>query len=247
MTLKQALLSGVNRGLRPFGFQLARGHSTDPAIQPFLPAKKTLAAAKRDGVSVSDYLDAFSAKPGATEDTVAALLEIAELGDHVARVCEIGPGSGRYADRVAAALSPDVYEIYETAKDWLPHLRRRLPNLLIQPADGHTLAPTESVSVDLVHAHKLFPYIPFVTTAGYLVEMARVVRPGGIVAFDIITEDCVDDTVLKSWIAQNLTLYLLTPRSWTIELLQRRGLTLIGSHHAPLSGGSTELLVFRRQ
>ncbi|GAA1580837.1 hypothetical protein GCM10009789_38380 [Kribbella sancticallisti] len=67
----------------------------------------------------------------------------------------------------------------------------------------------------------------------------RVVRPGGIVAFDIVTEDCVDDTVLKSWIAQNLTLYLLTPRSWTIELLQRRGLTLIGSHHAPLSGGST--------
>jgi hypothetical protein len=121
-----------------------------------------------------------------------------------------------------------------------------LPNLVVQPADGHTLAQTKTGTVDLVHAHKLFVYIPFVTTAGYLDEMARVVRPGGVVGFDIVTEDCVDEDVMKTWAAENSTLYWVTPRSWTIELLERRGLTLLGNHFQPLSGGRTELLVFRK-
>jgi hypothetical protein len=36
-------------------------------------------------------------------------------------------------------------------------------------------------------------------------------------------------------------------RKWTIDLLDRRGLTLLGSSFAPLSGGRTELLVFRKR
>jgi len=246
MSLKGFVQRWVNNALRPFGVQVIRGWSTDPAILQFLSAKKIIAGAKRAGVSVGDYLDAYSAGPGATEDAVAAMLNLAQLKGPVDRVCEIGPGSGRYGEKVAAALQPDVYEIYETAKDWLPHLRETLPNLVVQPADGHTLSATESGTVDLVHAHKLFVYIPFITTAGYLDEMARVVRPGGIVAFDIITEDCVDEDVVKSWIAQNSTIYWVTPRTWTIELLKRRGLTLLGNHKQPLSEGRTELLVFRK-
>ncbi|EHR50642.1 phospholipid N-methyltransferase [Saccharomonospora marina XMU15] len=247
MSTLTILRDGVNRALRPLGVQVVRGFTTDPGISPFLPARRTVAKAKRAGMSVGDYLDAYSAEPGATAATVDAMIELGGLDQRVSRVCEIGAGSGRYARKVLAALEPDVYEVYETAPDWRRFLRE-LPNVTVRPADGHTLRPTASASVDLVHAHKLFVYIPFIVTVGYLKEMARVVRSGGVVAFDVITQDCVDEVVIKGWLSEpgSATIYSVTPREWAIDLLARHGLALLGSRFVPLSGGRTELLVFRR-
>jgi SAM-dependent methyltransferase len=246
MSIVQLAQKGVNGALRPLGIQVTRTRSSDPAVQPFLPARKTIAAAKRAGLPVGDYLDRYSAEPEATARAVQALLRIGGLGNEVERACEIGPGSGRYAEKVIAALQPSSYEIYETAVDWLPHLHTSLPNVVVRPADGRTLSSTASESVDLVQAHKLFVYIPFVASVGYMEEMARVVRPGGIVAFDIVTEDCLDEKATQTWLAENAMIYRVTPRAWTIDLLARRGLTLLGSHFEALSGASTELLVFRK-
>lgn len=245
-TVKAWVASGVNRAVRPLGVQVVRGWSADPAIQPFLSARKTVAAARRAGLTVCDYVDQYSAEPGATAATVQAMLGLAQLGDGVERVCEIGPGTGRYAEHVIAALKPAAYEVYETATDWLPRLRE-LPNAMVMPTDGHSLSATVSESVDLVHAHKVFVYLPLVVTVGYLWEMARVVRPGGLVAFDVVTESCMDETVTERWVAEGATLYSMIPRQWTIDLLGRSGLSLLGSAFAPLSGGRTELLVFRKR
>ena len=246
MTVKALVTNGVNRAVRPLGVQVVRGWSADPAIQPFLSAKKTMAAAKRAGLSLCDYIDQYSAEPGATAATVQAMLDLAQIGDRADRVCEIGPGTGRYAEQVIAALQPATYEVYETAADWLPHLRE-LPHVKLMPADGRTLADTATGSVDLVHAHKVFVYIPLMATVGYLGEMARVTRPGGAVAFDIVTEGCMDEAVTEHWLAEGSTLYSMMPRQWTVDLLDRHGLDLLGSAFAPLSGGRTELLVFRKR
>ena len=101
------------------------------------------------------------------------------------------------AEEIIPALSPDRHEVYQTASDWLPWLSK-LPNVVLQDCDGHTLSRTPDGSVDLVHAHKLFVYCEFFTTVGYLEEMARVVRPGGAVAFDIVTEECLDDETVPN-------------------------------------------------
>jgi phospholipid N-methyltransferase len=221
------------------------GHSADPAVESFIPARKTIAAAQKSGLSVGSYIDRTFAEPGATSDTVRAMLELADLRDKCATVCEIGPGSGRFAEEVIKALQPDSYEIYETARDWLPHLRQ-LTNVVIQDCDGHTLSQTANASVDLVHAHKVFVYLEFYATAGYLEEMARVVRPGGALAFDILSENCLDDARVCTW-ARHGTFYRPISRVWAVEFLQRRGLTLRGSHFAKMSPGTSELLVFRRR
>jgi hypothetical protein len=234
--------------LRPLHVQLVSGSSSDPAVKDFISARKTIAAAQKAGLSVGAYIDRTFAKPGTTPDTVGAMLELADLHDKCETVCEIGPGSGRYAEEVIAALHPDAYEIYETARDWLPHLSR-LPNVVVRDCDGHTLSQTGEGSVDLVHAQKVFVYLEFYATAGYLDEMARVVRPGGTVAFDIVTETCLDDETVREW-ARRGSIFRPVPRAWTIEFMQRRDLTLRGSHFAPLPDGATnlttELLVFRR-
>jgi len=99
--------------------------------------------------------------------------------------------------------------------------------------------------VDLVHAQKLFVYSEFFATAGYLEEMARVVRPGGAVAFDIVTEECLDDETVRELVRIE-SFYRPTPRLWVVEFMERRGLEFCGSHFTPLPPGRAELLVFRR-
>ncbi|MFG1625592.1 class I SAM-dependent methyltransferase [Kribbella sp. NPDC049227] len=247
MSVRHTVNAAVNKALRPAGFQLVRGHSADPAISAFLPAKRIVKQADRAGQSVGDFLDSYSAEPGATAETVEAMLELSGLTT-AERVCEIGPGSGRYSTRILAALRPTSYEVYETAPDWIAYLRRELPDLVFRPADGKTLGSTPSASVDLVHTHKLLSYIPFATALGYVDEMARVVRSGGTVAFDMVTDDCLDDSTTKVWLTEpdRMTIYSVAPRAWLAGFLAQRDLTLIGSRFVPLSGGRTELLVFRR-
>ncbi|MFG1813698.1 class I SAM-dependent methyltransferase [Kribbella sp. NPDC049174] len=251
MSVKDRLQVGVNGVLRPFGVQLVRGFSTDPLISPFLPARQTIKRATAAGLSVGDYLDNYSSEPGATADTVSAMLAASGLSEAgaVGKVLEIGPGSGRYTSRVIMALRPQTYDVYETAPDWVRYLRGEFPELTFHPADGHTLASTGSSTVDLVHAHKLLCYIPFVTAVCYLDEMARVVRPGGTAAFDLITDDCMDSQMTKTWLAEPSrgAIYSVAPRDWVLQFMAQRDLELTGSHFVPLSGGRTELLVFTRR
>lgn len=247
MSVRHTIHAAVNKTLRPAGFQLVRGHSADPAISAFLPAKRIVKQANQAGQSVGDFLDSYSAEPGSTEQTVEAMLELSGLTT-AERICEIGPGSGRYSTRILSALQPRSYEVYETAPDWIAYLRRELPSLVFHPADGRTLGSTPSASVDLVHTHKLLGYIPFATALGYIDEMARVVRSGGTVAFDMVTDDCLNDATTKVWLTEpdRMTIYSVAPRAWLTAFLAQRDVALVGSRFVPLSGGRTELLVFRR-
>ena len=245
MSMNSAIQTKINNSLRPLGVQLVRGYSADPAIRTFVPARKTIAAARRSGMSVGDYIDAENALPGTTAETAQRIIELGELTSPVSCICEIGAGSGRYAERMIEALRPARYEVYETAVDWLPYLRR-LPNVVTMPCDGHTLTPTPDESVDLVHANKVFVYIPFAAVAGYLREMARVVRPGGTVAFDVVTEDCLDEATVSAWISAGGSIFLPIPRQWVLDFMKKQGLMFCGSWLAPMTDGRTELLVFRR-
>jgi SAM-dependent methyltransferase len=234
----------VNVVLRPLDVQLVRGRAHDPGVQSFIPARKTIVAAERAGLTVGDYLDQTFAEPGATRHTVEAMLELAGLNGSANRVCEIGAGSGRYLEAVTAVLHPTAYEVYEPAEDWARHLQS-LPAVVMRHSDGRTLRDTATASVDLVHAQKVFVYLDFATLVGYFEEMARVVRAGGAVAFDVVTEGCLDDATVAAWSAKG-SIFRPVPRAWILDFLERRGLTYVGHHIAPLPPGTTELLVFRR-
>lgn len=247
MTAKALAGKAVNSTLRPLGVQVISGRSTNPAnpaVKTFIPARETLAAARRSGLSVGDYIDKTFAEPGVTAATVKAMLDLSGLQGQVSRVCEIGPGSGRYMEKVVECLHPGAYEIYETADDWVPHLRT-LPTALVRPCDGRTLSSTAPASVDLVHAQKVFVYLDFWATASYLDEMARVVRPGGAVAFDVVTEDCLDEASVK-YSMEHGSIYRLTPRTWAIDFLTSRGLSYVGHYFPLMPPGTSELMVFRR-
>jgi phospholipid N-methyltransferase len=242
--LRTTVAKPLNVALRPLRVQLVPGTSPDPAIQDFIPARVTMAAARKAGLSLGAYVDKTFASPGATPDLVRAMLGFADL-EKYETVCEIGPGTGRFAEEIITAVHPGTYEMYETARDWIPRLRQ-MPNAVLLPCDGRTLASTPDSSIDLVHAQKVFVYTEIYVTMGYVQEMARVVRPGGVVAFDIASEECMDDDVVRVWTRER-TIYRPVPRQWLVDFLDRRGLDLIGSYFTPMPPGRAELLVFRRR
>jgi SAM-dependent methyltransferase len=245
VSARSVLGARANLLLRPLNVQLIAGMSPDPAVKNFLPARKTIAAARAAGLSVSAYIDKIHVEPGATGLVVKEMLSIAGLSGKCEAVCEVGAGSGRFAEEVIAALHPDTYEIYETARDWLPYLRK-LPNAVVRDSDGHTLASTRDAAVDLVHAQKVFVYLPFYASAGYIAEMARVVRPGGTVVLDVVTEDCLDETTVSTWI-QSASIFHPIPREWLLGFLADRDLTLAGSFFTPLPPGKAEVFVFHKK
>lgn len=73
--------------------QLVHRTSSDPVIHYWRPARKTIAAAQEAGLPLGAYPDKRSAKPGATPDTVRAMLKLGDLHDKCGTVCEIGAGS----------------------------------------------------------------------------------------------------------------------------------------------------------
>jgi hypothetical protein len=227
-----------------------------PARKPrpfdqFIGFTETLAAAKAAGVSVSDYIERrhMVGPKTALELTMDGLTSLGVFNQPIERICELGPGSGRYLEKVRVRANPQTYEIYETSTEWRAWLVEQY-RVQARTCDGKTLAETESGSVGLVHAHKLFPGLPDLATINYLREMARVVGENGWIVFDVMTEACFSEPYLDAWLNVdhanwNWTPHLM-PRNYAVDLFSSRGIHFTGSFLIPLWPGVTECMVFRK-
>jgi hypothetical protein len=217
----------------------------------FIPFKETLAAATAAGISVGEYIERRHTTGAklALDETINGMASFGLFSAPIDTVCEIGTGSGRYLDRTIARCKPRVYEIYETSKEWKDWVVERY-GVKANDCDGRTLSQTESGSVDLVQAHKVFPGAPFLCTVSYFREMARVVRDGGWVVFDIMTENCFKPEYLEKWFAANPWQWewspRMTAREFAVEMFAERGVDLVGSFLVPNYPAVTECMVFRK-
>jgi hypothetical protein len=242
---KSRLLRRVNTHLKRRGFEIVRPWHNEN-IKSYLPFQETLAAAGKVGLSIGDYIDAAHQRPGATQETIDKLVGLGILKKGVRRICEIGSGSGRYLQKTLEICQPEYCEVYETDQDWVEWLARTY-KVTAQPADGISLGPTPSGTVDLILAHKLFVYVPFVTTCMYFAEMARVVGPRGAVAFDIVSEECMDEKTVKLWAALKYAYPCMMPRQYAIDFMHRLGLTFEASFFSFLKPGRSEYMVFTKR
>ena len=241
---------GLNAAVAPFGLQVTRRASHDWSdTRNFIPLEETLIAAARAGLSVGDYVDGVMNKiPGATQATMDGLVRLGVFSQPLSTVVEIGPGTGRYLEKTIAMCSPKRYEIYETSQPWASYVAAK-NGVISRPTDGRSLRQTVDASADLVHAHKVFSTIPFVATCAYWAEMARVTKQGGYVAFDIMTESCLDTETLRRWAASgvdNGTYPAAMPRQVAIDYFSDHSFELVGSFLVPMGAGKTEVLAFRK-
>jgi len=240
----------VNGILANAGLKLARLGTPDTTdVRDFIPLDETLTAAARAGMSVGDYIDTvLNNIPGATQDTIDAMARLGVFAMPIRSVVEIGPGSGRYLEKVVSICAPERYEIYETSSAWAGYLNSKF-KLSVQLTDGRSLRATPDRSTNLVHAHKVFSTIPFWPTCAYWSEMARVAADGGFVVFDIMTEACFDDGTVEAWLqaeSQHGSYPAAMPRRLAIDFFTKRGFEQVGTFLVPMGPGKTEYFVFRR-
>lgn len=100
--------------------------------------------------------------------------------DRSSRVVEIGPGGGRYTARLigncAELIGVDVSgEMVRRAAERFRHH----DSVRIQKGDGRTLAGIGDGEIDLVFSFNTFVQIGLEDLYGYLLEIGRVLRPGG--------------------------------------------------------------------
>jgi hypothetical protein len=241
-TLRKAVRKTLSAGLGFAGFELLRRGERD-YVKSFLPLRATLQAARKAGLSVGDYVDRRHQVPGATQAAIDQLAGLGVFDRKIQSICEVGPGSGRYLEKVQRLCAPGCYEIYETEREWSDWLVRNY-HVKAHDADGKSLSQTASQSIDLAHAHKVFVYLPFVGTCQYFSEMVRVTRPGGYIVFDIVSEECMTDVEIDRWVSSATYYPCITPRAFVINFFARRGCSLRGSFFAPLRPGQSEYLFF---
>lgn len=248
-SLKANIGNNINSFLGLLDLKLTRLKQPYTDYRDYIPFEETIAGAEAAGLSVGDYIDAKHNKPGVTQNTIDQMTALGVFEGRVDRVCEIGPGSGRYLDKVLKICNPSYCEIYETAKDWEQWLVKKY-QLTAQPTDGRSLSHTPSESIDLIQAHKVMPGQPSLVMCRYFEEMARVVRTGGKIVFDIVTEECLDDATLKNWFAAGAGYQhypCLMPKQFAIDLLRRRDCAFVGSFFVPMEPGKTECMMFAKQ
>lgn len=228
------------------------GYRTKPRpFSQFIPFKETLRAAAAAGLSVGEYIERKHSTGSRTplDETIEGLTALGVYNNEIDRVCELGPGSGRYLEKTIALCRPRAYEIYETSQEWRNWLVREYGVIAREP-NGKTLVETESASVDLVQAHKLFPGLPLLVTLSYFQEMARVVRDGGWIVFDVMTEKCFAPDKLQAWFDANPWDWAWSPQmcalEYVLETFAKRGVFLVGSFQVALYPAVTECLVLRK-
>jgi hypothetical protein len=215
-------------------------------FQDYIPRDATLSAAKAAGLSVGDYIDQTYNVPGSTQDTIEQMAKLGVFDRSIRTICEVGPGSGRYLEKVITRCRPERYEIYETAEPWRDWLVETYPVTSL-PVDGSHLSATADGSIDLVHSHKVLNGLPVITACSYFFEMARVAAEHSTLVFDVLTEDCLDDETLRAWMSSG-TPYVtsMTGRQFTIDFFARRGFTCVGEFDITSRPGRTHYFVFRR-
>lgn len=217
------------------------------AFKEYISFSETIQSAKEKGMTVGEYIDWKYNVPGETQKTIDRMEELGAFRKTKERICEIGPGSGRYLEKVQAICHPANYEIYETADEWRKWLVNQY-GVVAHPCDGVSLKTTPNNTVDLAHAHKVFPGLRALTILGYFIEMIRIVREDGHVVFDILTERCLQEDALKNWLEPRCG-YVCSamPEQYTIEFFKKRSFSFCGSFLITMKPGITEYLVFQKK
>ena len=215
-------------------------------VRGYISARETIDAARARGLSICDYLESIWSQQGDTRRIIDMMRELGVFRSQPDVICEIGTGSGRYAEKVLQLHRPALYESYEPDRGWAAWLAHS-HGVVSHPVDGRTLRHTRSGSVNLLHAHGVFVYLPFVTSCGYLLEIGRVTAPGGFAVFDIMSEACFDDATLMRWLKSGDCYPSFLSKEFVLQRMAAHGLALIGEFFTRIGCGRSHYLAFEKR
>jgi hypothetical protein len=236
----------ARRALIATGRALRGGGQPKAAHLGYIRVDDTTRAAKAKGLSVSQYVEQLWDQVGHTEAIIRRLESDDVFSSKGGRIVEIGPGTGRYLERVIDCARPSEYQIYEVAEDWRDWLKNAYPDITACRADGKTLAETGCGSANVILAFGVFVYLSFMTSHRYFFEIWRTAAVGSFVVFDIISEKSVAGPLLDRWIRSGWEYPTFLSSKYVVELFKQAGFSLIDSFVSKHGPAVSEFLVFRR-
>lgn len=239
------MLKRLIRGLLgKFGFKLVR---IDSENRYYINTKDTIQAARENKLSVREYVERLWNQEGGTEFVIAEMKK-SSCFNGCMRVCEIGPGTGRYLELVLKYAAPRQYDIYEIANDWAEWLANTYaPVVIRREADGKTLQHTPDSSCQLVHAHGVFVYLSLLNSFEYFSEMIRVCSAGGYIVFDFFSDAHFDLKVIEQWLQFPERYPVILERKKVLEFFSNHGFELIHQFENKFGHSFSNYVIFKKQ
>lgn len=211
----------------------------------YISASETVQKAKESGLSVCDYVEKSWNQIGETQKVIDNMAQWIDFST-IHNVCEIGPGTGRYTEKVLERIGTGRYEIYETAQDWMEYLSHSYPVVACQ-TNGKDLTDTESNSIDLLHSHGVFVYLPFIVSMIYFKEMVRTVKTNGYVVFDFYSENCMTNEIVERWIQakEYFPAFLSAPH--VDEYFNAAGFKKVGEFYNKHGQGKSHYVIYKKE
>ena len=236
----------INQIFGIFGLKLIKTtHVINSNNKGYISAKETILSAKKKSLSVCDYVEKLWDQVGETQKVINNMEKFGAFRNNTPTVCEIGAGTGRYMEKVIAKCAPKRYESYETATDWAEWLTKEYPIISCE-TDGSSLTSTEDNSMDLIHSHGVFVYLPFFDSLRYFKEIDRIAKKNAIIVFDCMTEDCLDIQTLNKWLESEDNYPQILPEKHVFDFFQNSKYKLIGSFFTPYGQGKSKYFVFKK-
>jgi hypothetical protein len=234
----------INKFLQIFGVEISRS-SRSAGGSNYITMQETINNAKKAGLSVCDYVEKLWDQKGETKKTIDQISQYRVFDKSNLEICEIGAGTGRYMEKVLEKCNPKSYESYEIAKDWSKWLQQEYP-IISQPTDGKSLKSTASHSIDFLHAHGVFVYLPFFNSLRYFKEIDRVTKRKSYIIFDCLTEDCLDDEVLNDWLDSNYDYPSLISEEYIFKFFPSEKYKLLGTFYTKYGQGRSKYFAFEK-
>ena len=216
--------------------------SNDPG---YISAKETVKNAQMEGLSVCDYVEKIWNQVGETKKVIDSMENLGVFENANPTVCEIGAGTGRYMEKILEKCNPKRYESYETAQDWADWLEKNY-NIKSLETNGHVLKSTKDKSIDIIHSHGVFVYLPFFDSLRYFKEIDRVTITNSYIIFDCITEDCLDNKSLNKWLNSDCNFPRILPEKYVFDFFPSNKYKLIGNFFTPYGQSKSKYFIFKR-
>jgi hypothetical protein len=213
----------------------------------YISCRDTVDAAQKKGLSISDYVEDLWNQTGLTDQVMNRIGEYCG-NQRFTTICEIGPGTGRYMFRALDhnfSGRKEDYHFYEVAEDWADWLEETYRTRRCI-SSGDSLIDTRDCWSEFTHAHGVFVYTPLIVTCKYLYEMGRISSDGGLIAFDIYSEDCFTEKYMKKWIASGERYPVLMSVQLCDQIMSECLCQRIGDFFSPHGAGLSHYLIYSR-
>lgn len=233
----------INKFLALIGLKIVRYVSKPGG---YISAKATIEAAAKNNQSITEYVETIWQEKGVTQQVIDKFREFGALSSSTKQVCEIGTGTGIFADAILKNYDISEYESYEIDQDWSAWLASNY-KIVSHQATGESLNGTKSNSIDLVHANGVLVYTPFLISCRYFLEIFRVTKSGGFAVFDILSEECFNEDTLKNWLISKHTYPCILPKEYVKNFFAKHDFSYLGEFSRKLGEGQSVYLIFQKK